>query len=215
MRKMTRAPGRPLRPGDPTSRGIGPGLGARRPCLHGGHVRAGLGLSDAAADGRHARTERPVSHGRPPGAVTPNGTEGDNLCGTDHDHKTDSWTGKALAGAGFTLYWGPCPKTGLPDSHDAVDSPSSLTNPVTTDSSGAATFTPVYFKWWGGKQYCVVETTVPAGYSGASPQTVTVYGSYSVPESDTRTCTAPTDNQDQSNVAELPQICVLGGAVHQ
>ncbi|HXX90872.1 MAG TPA: SpaA isopeptide-forming pilin-related protein [Acidimicrobiales bacterium] len=151
--------------------------------------------------------------------VIANGGEGDNLCGTITVTKTDSWTGKALAGATFTLYWGPCDKNGKPVG-PAVDSPSTLTNPVTTDSTGTATFSPVYFQWWGGKEYCVVETGVPAGYTGAAAgQTVTVYGHYHTYVNDkrTETCTAPTkDDGDHSATADngetLPNICVTAAS---
>jgi len=149
-------------------------------------------------------------------ATTPNGEEGDHLCGQIPVTKLDSWTGKPIAGAGFSLYWGSCPKTGLPDSGDLIKGPNPATNPVTTDSSGVATFSPVYFKWWGGKSYCVVESTVPAGYTGAAPQTVTVYGHYKdySQRPPVVTCTAPVNsdqqgpNAVQDNTETLPQICV-------
>ena len=149
--------------------------------------------------------------------VTANGEDGDSLCGTITVSKTDSVTGNGIAGAEFTLYWGPC-VSGKPVG-PKVETPNPADNPVTTDSTGTATFSPVHFKWWGGTPYCVVETAAPAGYTGAADgQTVTVYGHYKDYSTDppTETCTAPVSDEapqtPDANSVTLPQICVTGAS---
>jgi len=78
--------------------------------------------------------------------------------------KEDSDTGAKLGGAGFTLYAGACPASGtgsvqqFTGNADAIDG-----------SAGRTIFTDL-----PAGTYCVVETTVPAGYVGGGSQTLSL-----------------------------------------
>lgn len=82
-------------------------------------------------------------------------------CGSVTVSKTDSWTGDPVAGATFTMYEANHQGTVC----DTSKEPKDLTeNPMTTDSTGSVTFTPLKDQ----KSYCVVETGAPPGYTASS-----------------------------------------------
>ncbi len=76
--------------------------------------------------------------------------------------KEDSETGAKLGGAGFTLYAGACPATGI-SSFEQFTGPSDA-----VDGSAGRTI----FEDLAAGTFCVVETTAPSGYSGGGSATL-------------------------------------------
>ena len=78
--------------------------------------------------------------------------------------KEDSETGAKLGGAGFKIYYGACPATGIGSFEQFTgdaDAPDG--------SAGRTIFTDL-----AAGDYCVVETTAPDGYVGGGSQTLSL-----------------------------------------
>ena len=138
------------------------------------------------------------------------------LCGSITITKTDSWTGNPLAGATFTIYG----THGPWDSPVCDTDPLWGTTPLTTDSTGTVTFSPLAIG-----TYCVAETTAPAGYTGVTtPAMVTVSWSRPTftdnpdgPPTVTWTCptrdwTPDSSTAPQSEGDFTPDVCVTNAS---
>lgn len=133
-------------------------------------------------------------------------------CGSITVTKTDSWTGAAVAGATFTIYDATHQGTVCDKSktvHDVAD------NPLTTDSSGSVTFSPLMDQ----KLYCVVETGAPPGYTASSdPVFVSVLNLKKDPETKLWVCPTGKGNgpsiESATNHSEGPpnQVCVTNAS---
>lgn len=77
--------------------------------------------------------------------------------------KEDSETGAKIGNAGFTVYSGTCDDEGEPVGPEQFTGAADATD----GSAGRTIFTDL-----AEGDYCVVETTVPAGYAGGNPVTV-------------------------------------------
>ncbi|HUO49458.1 MAG TPA: SpaA isopeptide-forming pilin-related protein [Acidimicrobiales bacterium] len=138
--------------------------------------------------------------------VTFNGRD-HHVCANVVVTKTDSWTGKPVAGAGISLFF----------SHDGQCStkPADFGAEQMTDASGQVTFTvPVWAHLWDPAVFCVTETTVPPGYTATnSPNTAFVAVSDEIRVEGTDTCTLPSRDgagiaPNSTDTEEVENVCV-------